>query len=152
MPALPKTASRGRAVQSSVRLVTKPMHDVPPHKQFDSVVLIGMTGYLEWGWWRSRHLCGFLQGPVAVLTLWASQGHYALAAKHPGHWALGGGGREGLQGMAYRLIEKTWSHLCNFRKPSTGCSIEQPVLAPASPLLSHLFSATSNASRNIPFC
>lgn len=51
-----------------------------------------------------------------------------------------------------RLIEKSWSHSRNFRKPSTGCSVEQPVLAPTSPLLSHLFSATSNASRNIPFC
>lgn len=42
-------------------LVTRHVHDVPTHKQFDWVVLIDVTGYLEGGWWRSRNLCGFSQ-------------------------------------------------------------------------------------------
>lgn len=47
MPALQKAASRGKDVLSHVHLVTKPTHDVLTHKQFDSVVLIGIVGYLE---------------------------------------------------------------------------------------------------------
>lgn len=156
------------------------------------------TAGLEWGWWRKRLLCGFLQGTSGCPHSVSFSGLSGLTANHPEQrstWKRRRRKRNKrrmrrrrrgmvhpsfavfqssarlvakpcepwceppqpqlacsfpqaqteallqLLGQALWLIEKSWPDSCNFRKPSTGCFAEQPIIVPASPLLSPLFFA-----------